>query len=107
MFASLVSWVMEQGNVRSLKKALYGLKQATRTRERHKVLAELLRDLDCVRFYSDLALYVCKYGRCIIFIRVDDLIIFTTADVMKPMCDQILARFQGRTEGEMGEIGKC
>ena len=25
---------------------------------------------------------------------------------MKPLCDQILARFNGRTEGETGEIGK-
>ena len=25
---------------------------------------------------------------------------------MKPLCDQILARFKGRTEGEIGEIGK-
>ena len=25
---------------------------------------------------------------------------------MKPLCDQILARFKGRSEGEIGEIGK-
>ena len=25
---------------------------------------------------------------------------------MKPLCDQILARFKGRTEGEIGETGK-
>ena len=35
------------GNVWSLKKTLYGLKQAAR--EWHKVLAELLRDLDFAR----------------------------------------------------------
>ena len=92
------------GNVWRVKKALYGLKQAAR--EWHKVLAELFRDLDFVRFHSDPAVYVRKYGRCIIFMSVDDLLIFTTADVMKPLCDQILARFKGRTEGEIGEIGK-
>ena len=87
-----------------MRKALYGLKQAAR--EWHKVLAELLRDLDFVTCHSDLALYVRKYGRCIIFIWVDDLLIFTTQDVMKPLCDQILARFKGRSEGEIGDIGK-
>ena len=85
-----------------LRKALYGLKQAAR--EWHKVLAELLRDLDFVRCHSDPSLYVCKYGRCIIW--VDDLLIFTTHEVMKPLCDQILARLKGRSEGEIGEIGK-
>ena len=25
---------------------------------------------------------------------------------MKPLCDQILARFKGRSEGEIGGIGK-
>ena len=91
-------------NVWRLRRAFYGLKQAAR--EWHAVLAELLRDLDFVRCRSDPALYICKYGRCIILIWVDDLLIFTTADVMKPLCDQILARFKGRTEGEIGEIGK-
>ena len=92
------------GKVWRLRKALYGLKQAAR--EWHKVLAELLRDLDFVRCHSDPALYVSKYGRCIIFIWIDDLFIFTTHEVMKPLCDQILARFKGRSEGEIGEIGK-
>ena len=92
------------GNVWGLRKALYGLKRAAW--EWHKVLAELLCDLDFVRCHSDPALYVRKCGRCIVFIWVDDLLIFTTADVMKPLCDQILARFKGRTEGEIGEIGK-
>ena len=73
-----------------LKAAVYGLKQAAR--ERQKVLAELLRDLEFVRCHSDPVLYVCKYGRCIIFIWVDDLLVFTTADVMIPPCDQ-MARF--------------
>ena len=92
------------GNVWRLRKALYGLKQAAR--EWHKVLAQLLRDLDFVRCHSDPALYVRKYGGCIIFIWVDDLLIFTTHAVMKSLCDQILARFKGRYEGEIGEIGK-
>ena len=87
-----------------LKKALYGLEQAAR--EWHKVLAQLLRALDFTRCHSDPALYVRKYGRCIIFIWVDDLLIFTTQEVMKPLCDQILERFKGRSEGELGEIGK-
>ena len=92
------------GKVWRLRKALYGLKQAAR--EWHNVLAELLRVRDFVRCHSDPALYVRKYGRCIIFIWVDDLLIFTTHEVMKPLCDQILARFKGRSEGEIGEIGK-
>ena len=82
------------GKVWRLRKALYGLKQAAR--EWHQVLAELLRDLDFVRCHSDPALYVRKYGRCIIFIWVDVLLIFTTQDVMKPLCDQILERFKAR-----------
>ena len=48
------------GKVWRLRKALYGLKQVAR--EWHKVLAELLRDLDFVRCHSDPALYVRKYG---------------------------------------------
>ena len=91
-------------NVWRFKKALYGLKQAAR--EWHKVLADLLRGLDFVRCHGDHVLYVSKYGRCIIFISVDDLPIFTTHEVMKPLCDQILARLRGRSEGEIGEIGK-
>ena len=92
------------GKVWRLRKALYGLKQAAR--EWHKVLAELLRDLAFVRCHSDRALYVRKHSRCIIFIWVDDLLIFTTPDVMKPLCDQILARFKGRSEVGIGELGK-
>ena len=92
------------GNVWRLKKALYGLKQAAR--EWHKVLAQLLREQDFTRCHNDPALYVRKYGRCIIFIWVDDLLIFTTQEVTKPLCDQILERFKGRSEGDTGEIGK-
>ena len=65
-----------------------------------------MRDLDFVRCHSDPALYVRKYGRCIIFIWVDDLLIFTTQEVTKPLCDRIQARFKGRYESEIGEIGK-
>ena len=90
------------GNVWRLRKALYGLKQAAR--EWHKVMAELLRELDCVRFHGDPACDSHRYGRCIIFIWVDDLLVFTTADVIKPLCDQILARIKGRTEGEIGHV---
>ena len=61
-----------RGNVWRLKEALHGLKQAAR--EWHKVLAKLQRDLDFVRCHNDPALYVRKYGRCIIFIWVDDLL---------------------------------
>ena len=66
--------------VRRLRKAVYGLKQAAR--EWHKVLVALLHDLDFVRCASDPALYVQNYGRCILLIWVDDLPVFTTADVM-------------------------
>ena len=67
------------GKVWRLRKALYGLKRAAR--ELHKVLAELLHDLDFVTCLSDPDLYV----RCIMFIWVDDLLIFTTPDVMVSM----------------------
>ena len=51
------------GKVWRLRKALSSLTQAAR--EWNEVLAELLRDLDFVRYHSDPALYVRKYGRCI------------------------------------------
>ena len=54
------------GRVWKLKKGLYGLKQAAR--EWHKVLVSLLHDLDFVRSHSDPALFIRKYGRCLIFI---------------------------------------
>ena len=85
-----------------LKKALYGLKQAAR--EWHKVLVSFLHDLDFVRSYSDPALFIRKYGRCFIFIWVDDLLVFTIADVMETLCAQILSRFKGRSEGEIGHV---
>ena len=82
------------------EKALYGLKQAAR--EWHKVLVRLLHDLDFVRSHSDPALFIRKSGRCLIFIWVDDLLVFTTADFMEALCAQILSRFKGRSEGEIG-----
>ena len=88
--------------MRKLKKALYGLKQAAR--EWHKVLVSLLHDLDFVRSHNDLAMFIRKYGRCLIFIWVDDLLVFTTADVMEAICAQILSRFKGRSEDEIGYV---
>ena len=85
-----------------LKKTLYGLKHAAR--EWHKVLAELRRDLDFVRCSHHPALDIRKYGTCIIFIWVDDPLVFRNADVMKPLCDKILARLKGRTEGEIAHV---
>ena len=64
------------GRVWRLKKALYGLKQAAR--EWHRVLAKLLSELGFNRCASDPALYVISVGRCIIFLWVDDLLIFST-----------------------------
>ena len=98
----LVSWVTTVGECGSWKKALYGLKQAAR--EWHKVLVSLLHDLDFVRSHSDPALFIRKYGRCLIFIWVDDLLVFTAADVMEALCAQILSRFKGRSEGEIGHV---
>ena len=85
-----------------LKKAVYGLKHAAR--EWHKVLVNLLHDLDFVRSHSDPALFMRKYGRCFIFIWIDDLLVFTTADVMETLCAQILSRFKGRIEDEIGHV---
>ena len=83
-----------------LKQALYGLKQVAR--EWHKVLVSLLHDLDFVRSHSDPALFILKYGRCFIFIWVDDLLVFKTADVMETLCAQILSRFKGQSKVEIG-----
>ena len=80
-----------------LRKAMYCLKHAAL--EWHNVAAAVLRDLAFFRYACDPALFISKYGRCIILIWVDDLLVVTTADIMKPLCDQILARFKGRTEG--------
>ena len=54
--------------------------------------------------HSDPALFIRKYGRCIIFIRVDDLIVSTTADIMETPCAPILSRCQGRSDGENGNV---
>ena len=61
------------GRVWKLKQALYGLRQAAR--EWHKVLVIFLHDLDFLRSHSDPALFIRKYGRCFIFIWVDDLLV--------------------------------
>ena len=50
---------------------------------------------------------ICPWATFLVYnIWVDDLLIFTTQDVLKPLCDHILARFNSRFEGEIGEIGK-
>ena len=66
-----------------------------------RVLVSLLHDLDFVRSHSDPALFIRKYGRCFIFIWVDDLLVFTSTDVMETFCAQILSIFKGRSEGEI------
>ena len=85
-----------------LKRAFSGLKQAAR--EWHTVLVSLLHDLGFVRSHSDPDLFICKYGRCFIFIWVDDLPVFTTADVKEALCAQIQCRFKGRSEGKIGHV---
>ena len=90
------------GRVLKLKMTVYGLKQAAR--EWHKVLVSLLHDLEFVRSRGDPALFTRKYGRFFIFIWVDDLLVFTIADVMETLCAQILYRFKGRSEGEIGHV---
>jgi len=68
------------------------------------LLVQLLHDLDFVQCHSDLALFIYKYGRCIILIWVDDTRVFTTADVMEAVCDEILSLFTGRSEGYIGHV---
>ena len=82
-----------------LRKALYGLKQAAR--EWHRALARLLSDLGFARCASDPALYVNKVGRCFIFLRVDDLLIFSAKDQLQPLADKILVTFEGRDLKEL------
>jgi hypothetical protein len=85
-----------------LKKALYGLKQAAR--EWHRALAKLLSDLGFERCASDPALYVCKVGRCFIFLWVDDLLIFSAKEQMQPLVDKILTTFEGRDLKELSYV---
>ena len=85
-----------------LKKALYGLKQAAR--EWHRALAKLLSDLGFERCASDPALYVCKVGRCFIFLWVDDLLIFSAKDQLQLMVENILTPFEGRDLMELSYV---
>ena len=68
------------------------------------MLVSLLHYLDFVRSHSYPALFISKYGRCFIFIWVDDLLVFTTADVMDLLCAQILSKVKGRSDGEIGHV---
>ena len=88
------------GQVWKLNKALYGLKQAAR--DWHQVLVILSHELDLVCSHSDPGLHSqTKYGRCIIFIWADDLLVFTTADVMETLCVRILSRFKAGVEAKL------
>ena len=90
------------GMVWRLKKALYGLKQAAR--EWHKALAELLLSMGFVRSARDPALFICKVGRCLIFLWVDDLLIFGRKEQMDDAISKILEAFEGRDLGELGYV---
>ena len=50
------------------------------------------------------ALYVCKVGRCFIFLWVNDLLIFSAKDQMQPLVDKILTRFEGRDLNELSYV---
>ena len=77
-----------------LKKAVYGLKQAAR--EWHKALVEPLSEIGFDKCHSEPALFVSKVGRCFIFLWVDDLLIFSEKDLLQPLIDKILGKFDGR-----------
>ena len=85
-----------------LKKALYGLKQAGR--EWHKALVQLFSELGFDRCHSDLALFVCREGKCFIFLWVDDLLIFSEKKLLQPLVDRILAPFDGRDLEELHHV---
>ena len=65
---------------------------------------QLLYELDFVYSHIDPALFIRKHIRCFIFMWVDDMLVFTTEDVMETLCAQILSRFKGRSEGEIGLV---
>ena len=85
-----------------LKKALYGLKQAAR--EWHMALVELLSEIVFDRCHCDTALFVSKMGRCFIFLWVDHLLIFSEKELLQPLVDKILAKFDGRDLKELSHV---
>ena len=64
------------------------------------MLAKLLSELGFHRCASDHALYVSSVGRCILFLWVDDLLIFSTKERLGPLVDKILSKFDGRDMNE-------
>ena len=85
-----------------LKKALYGLKQAAR--EWHKALVELLSELSFDRCHSDPALFVSRVCRCLIFLWVDDLLMFIEKHLLQPLVDKTLVMFDGRDLKELSHV---
>ena len=87
-----------------LKKALYGLKQAAR--EWHEALVELFSELGVDRCHGDPALFMSRVVKCLIFLWVDDLLIFSEKKLLQPLVDKILATFDGRDLKELShELG--
>ena len=84
------------------KRVLYGLKQAAR--EWHKALFELLSELGFDRCHSDPAWFVSRVGRCFIFLRVDDLLIFSEKKLRQTLVDCILATLDGRNLKELHHV---
>ena len=84
------------------KRVLYGLKQAAR--EWHKALVELLSELGFDRCHSDPAWFVSRVGRCFIFLRVDDLLIFSEKKLRQTLVDCILATLDGRNLKELHHV---
>ena len=82
-----------------LHKTLYGLKQAAR--EWHKALVEVLAELDFYCAHADSGVYVKRSGRCIIFLWVDDLFIFSYTVGLQELVDLLLTKFEGRDLGEL------
>ena len=81
-------------HVWKLKKALYGLQQAAR--QWHKELALLRSELGLNRCHTDPALFGSKVGRCLIFLWVDDQLIFSEKGYLQPLVDEIHKKFDGR-----------
>ena len=59
--------------------------------------------ISCVATVTPLFLFASMAG-VVIFIRVDDVLVLITADVIETLCARILSRFKGRSEGEIGHV---
>ena len=65
---------------------------------------ELLSEIGFDRCHSDPALFVSRVGKCFIFLRVDNLLIFSEKELLLPPVDKILATFDGRDLKEMSHL---